>query len=58
MFLYGRIDYEKITLRPVEDEDIRLLTAWLNKEYIRKWYHDPEEWLTEINNRNGPRRAT
>jgi RimJ/RimL family protein N-acetyltransferase len=43
----------KITLRPISDEDIMLLTTWLNKDYILKWYQEPEEWLTEINNRNG-----
>lgn len=30
-----------------------LLTTWLNKEYILKWYHEPDEWLTEINERHG-----
>jgi len=43
----------KIALRPIKDEDIILVTTWLKKEYILKWYHHPEDWLTEINNRNG-----
>lgn len=43
----------EIALRPINDEDIMLLTTWLNKEYILKWYHEPDEWLTEINKRNG-----
>lgn len=41
----------KLTLRPLEDGDLALLTLWLNKEYILQWYHDPEEWLEEIRNR-------
>lgn len=44
---------DRIVLRKVRDEDIPLLTTWLNKEYILKWYHDSEEWLVEINQRNG-----
>lgn len=42
----------KLFLRAVEETDIDLLTAWLNKDYILKWYHDAEEWLVEINGRN------
>ena len=43
----------KLLLKPVEDSDIQLLTTWLNKEYILKWYHDADEWLNEIKERNG-----
>jgi len=42
----------KIAFREVNDTDIALLTAWLNKDYILKWYHDPDDWLHEINERN------
>lgn len=41
----------EITLRPFNDEDVPLLTTCLNKDYILKWYHEPEEWLEEINHR-------
>ena len=43
----------RLTLRKLEDKDITMLTNWLYKEYILKWYHDPEDWLTEINGRLG-----
>lgn len=43
----------QMTLRPVQDADITLLTEWLNKEYILTWYHDGGEWLDEINQRKG-----
>lgn len=43
---------KELTIRPVNDKDIDLLTLWLNKDYILKWYHDPDEWLTEINGRH------
>lgn len=42
-----------LTLRPVEDRDIPLLSAWLRKDRIRKWYHDPADWLLEINGCHG-----
>ena len=43
----------ELILRPVNDADIELLTLWLNKDYILKWYHDAEEWLSEIKERQG-----
>ena len=43
----------KLSLRPVDDSDIGLLTEWLHKDYILKWYHDADDWLLEINGRNG-----
>lgn len=42
-----------LTLRVICDTDINLLTEWLNKDYILKWYHDPADWLYEINGRSG-----
>lgn len=42
----------EITLRTVNDADISLLTLWLNKDYILKWYHEADEWLAEINQRH------
>jgi len=42
----------KIILREVNNADIDLITTWLNKDYILKWYHDPDDWLHEINERN------
>lgn len=47
-----KMKINKLTLRPVCDKDISLLTSWLNKDYILKWYHDPDEWLAEINERH------
>lgn len=43
----------KLHLRPVDDGDIEMLTIWLNKDYILKWYHNADEWLDEINGRHG-----
>lgn len=43
----------RIALRPINDLDLALLTSWLNKKYILKWYHDADEWLYEIKERHG-----
>lgn len=43
----------EIILKLVDDSDIGLLTEWLNKSYILKWYHYADDWLHEINERNG-----
>ncbi|MFV0395905.1 MAG: GNAT family N-acetyltransferase [Coprobacillaceae bacterium] len=43
----------KIEIRRIEDNDIELMKEWLKKEHVSKWYHDPEDWLYEIKERNG-----
>ncbi len=43
---------EILKLKPIEDEDIPLFEKWLYKEYILKWYHEPEEWIKEIRQRD------
>ena len=43
----------ELTIRPVENHDIELLEVWLNKPHVLKWYHDADEWLNEIRERNG-----
>ncbi len=43
----------ELVLRPLYDTDIKLLASWLKKDYILKWYHDADDWLAEINERNG-----
>ena len=30
-----------------------MLTAWLHKDCILKWYHDPAAWLSEVAGRHG-----
>jgi len=40
-----------ISLRAVCDADVPLLTSWLHKAHVRKWYGDPADWLAEINGR-------
>ena len=40
-----------ISLRSLKDNDISKMAFWLNKDNIRKWYKDPEDWLFEIRGR-------
>ena len=47
------INKSEITLKSLTDEDIPLFDKWLDKEYINKWFGDKEDWLNEINERNG-----
>lgn len=47
------IDKNEIVIRPIQEEDILLFDKWLDKEYIRKWFGEKEDWLNEIHERNG-----
>lgn len=47
------IDRNLITLRQATKKDFPIIEVWLNKEYIKKWYGEPEEWLAEIRNDSG-----
>lgn len=42
----------KLILKPIEDSDIEQMRLWLNKPHVLKWYHDADEWLCEIQERN------
>lgn len=43
---------DNIKLKVFQDEDVDLLSNWLRRDYILKWYHDPEEWLREVKSRH------
>lgn len=47
------IDKNMLSLRPIKKEDFSVIEEWLNKDYIKKWYGEPEEWLSEIRNDSG-----
>ena len=42
-----------IELYNFTDEDIILFEQWINKDYIKKWYGELNDWIYEVNNRNG-----
>lgn len=39
---------EKILFRTFEMEDLSVFKKWLEKEHIRKWYTEPEDWIAEV----------
>jgi RimJ/RimL family protein N-acetyltransferase len=47
------VNKSEILLKPLTDKDIPLFDKWLDKEYIKKWFGDKDDWLNELNNRNG-----
>ena len=48
-----------LELRPLNNNDIPLVEAWLNKEHVKRWYEIPHmqvtiaDWMYEISERNG-----
>ena len=46
------INKSRIELKPLTEKDIPLFDKWLDKEYIKKWFGEKEDWLNEINERN------
>lgn len=42
-----------LILKPIKNEYIPLVEKWLKKDYILKWYHEPDEWIREIKDRSG-----
>lgn len=48
-----------LELRLLDDHDISLVEAWLNKEHVKRWYEIPhlgitiDDWMSEIKGRNG-----
>ena len=49
----SNIDKNAISLRLASSDDFSIIEIWLNKEYIKKWYGEPKEWLLEIRNDSG-----
>ena len=46
------INKNEIAIKPIRDEDIPLFDKWLDKEYIKIWFGEKDDWLDEINQRN------
>lgn len=42
-----------ITLRAFADDDMSLLKQWLYAPHVAQWYHDPLDWIHEVEERNG-----
>lgn len=42
-----------VELRPFTDDDLPRYRAWLHLPHVRRWYHDPADWLHEVGERHG-----
>ncbi|MDD4492730.1 MAG: GNAT family N-acetyltransferase [Eubacteriales bacterium] len=42
-----------VTIRPMTSGDFELFKRWLKIPHVAKWYHDPENWTTEIEQQDG-----
>ena len=48
-----------LRFRSLNDEDISLVEAWLNKQHVKKWFEIPRlgvsinDWIYELKERNG-----
>ena len=43
----------QITLRPLYENDVKLMEKWLYTPHVAQWYKHPKHWLDEINQRYG-----
>lgn len=37
-----------ITVRPMTSADLTLFQQWLYTPHVAKWYHDPLNWIAEV----------
>jgi RimJ/RimL family protein N-acetyltransferase len=45
---FVRKEQNAMVFRDFTPNDIELFSFWLHKNYIAKWYNDPEDWLHEV----------
>lgn len=43
---------KEIVIRAMCDQDQALYKEWLYRPHVAKWYHDPESWIKEAEQRN------
>jgi hypothetical protein len=41
-----------IKFRTFNDDDIDLFKKWLYTPHVAKWYHEPTDWVDEIEKRS------
>ena len=42
-----------LTLRKMTIDDLPLFKKWLFVPHVSRWYHDPEDWISEVENADG-----
>ena len=40
-------------VREFHKEDITLFNRWLYMPHVSQWYHEPQDWLYEVEDKNG-----
>ena len=45
--------YKGLTLRKFQDADKALFQTWLYRDHVARWYLHPQDWLDEVDNRDG-----
>ena len=40
-----------LTIRELRDSDVEQIRRWLNVPHVEKWYHNPADWINEIEKR-------
>lgn len=47
------MDTKELYLRPFDNGDLAMMTGWLHEDHVAKWFHNANNWLDEINQREG-----
>jgi RimJ/RimL family protein N-acetyltransferase len=48
-----RLENEMIQLRKMEQTDLPVFRKWLYTPHIARWYHDPLDWIDEVEKQDG-----
>jgi len=44
---------DSISLRPMQLSDLPIFRVWLYLPHVAAWYHEPEDWIAEIEQQDG-----
>lgn len=47
------IKIDKLKIRLLNDNDVKLMEVWLKKGHVARWYEHPDDWMAEVKGRNG-----
>ena len=47
------MNWEMIQFRQMEQADLDIFKKWLYTPHVAKWYHDPLDWISEVEKQNG-----
>ena len=41
-----------LKIKPITDDDVQTIEAWLKKDHVRQWFENADAWLDEIKERD------